>query len=456
MNDVVVIGGGAAGLAAAVAAAQQGAAVTVLEAQERVGTKILATGNGRCNLTNTQIGTRSASGAVAGADAYNCPAFVTAVLKRYDAQRIRLFFEQLGLATCEEREGRVYPLSNTASSVVDVLRAACERLNVRTMCGFAVDVITQEDGRFHIASPDGGRGSASRIIVACGGTSTLLRHCGHTLAPYQPVLCPLATQTDILRGLSGVRVRARVSAFDASSVNKTPFAREEGEVLFRAYGLSGIVIFNLSRLVQPGHSLSLDFLPDMENTEVEELLHQRLQVLLADLGRWDGLSALNTSTTHDTPAAASNNTRAAALRGRFAPKERSGAASSDASAPDANMPTYADLMCGLFHPRVNIAVLRAAHLKPSQRVVDDALPTLAAACKDLRVQVKGPTDVKHAQVTRGGALVDEFDSATLQSRKVPGLYAAGEVLNVDGRCGGYNLHWAWASGIIAGRSAARS
>jgi predicted Rossmann fold flavoprotein len=400
---VVIVGGGAAGLAAAVAAARDGAQVSVLEERKRVGKSILVTGNGRCNLTNTRV----------GPNAYNAPDFVAPVLSRLGYAQIKDFFRNLGLCVREEDGGKVYPLSNSATTVTDVLYNACLRLGVEIVCRFRARGIEKEGEDAAVVSEAGERVLADAVIIASGGGSRLLETCGHELVPFQPVLCSLATDTGPIRGLSGVRARARVSAYHGGDrlrasgavtqnreVNK-PFASESGEVLFRDYGLSGIVIFDLSRYVEPGDYLSLHLHPATD--EVEAVHH---------------------------------------LEGRV---ERLGIEGKPFS--------YGDLLRGMFHSRINDALIAYAGLKPRDQVDANRLDDLAHACVDFRLQVKGIGDAKHAQVTRGGAKLDQFDPTALESLVVPGVYAAGECLDVDGRCGGFNLHWAWASGIAAARAA---
>ena len=382
MGQVVILGGGAAGLTAAISAAQEGADVKIFEMSARVGQKILATGNGRCNLTNMQLGPAD----------YNAPEFVAPTLDAWGPERMRAWFEHFGLLTVEEREGRVYPLSNMANSVLDVLRLACQRLGVRTIINSKVSNV------------DGVKADA--VVVASGGGSTLLESAGHTLVPFTPVLCSLKTDIEPIRGLSGVRANAEVSVLaegDPASVR----ARERGEVQFKDYGVSGIVIFNLSRVAQEGDVLVIDLLPDMTEDEVVRLLEERAKAFASD-------------TSQGTP------------------------------------PTHEELLCGMFHSRVNMCVLREAQVKSTARADEDGMRKIAHVCKNIRLRVKGPGDVKHAQVTRGGAALDEFDAATLESKLHSKVFAAGEALDIDGRCGGYNLHWAWASGIVAGASAARS
>ena len=204
------------------------------------------------------------------------------------------------------------------------------------------------------------------------------------MAPFAPVLCPLRTAAEPIRGLSGLRLKCRAELYRGEKM----IYAESGEILFRDFGVSGILALNLSRYARPGDELALDLLPELTGEEVLARLRER-----AALGR------------------------------------------------DAR-----ELLTGVFHRRINEALVRAAG-------GSDAA-ALARVMKDYRFTVLGPGDAQNAQVTRGGASVSEFDPLTLESRRHPGLYCVGEALDIDGRCGGYNLHWAFASGLSAGRSAA--
>lgn len=393
---VAIVGGGAAGLVAAIVAARAGAGVTVLESAQRLGQKILKTGNGRCNITNM----------LARPEDYNDPAHVAPILEAHSPEAVRSFFESIGLLTVEEVEGRVYPLSNAASSVLDALRLACARLGVVVECDKQVEDVRQARDGFALACADGTTFEADRVIVATGGASDLLRRAGHELAPFEPALCPVRTETHMLKGLSGVRAHVSVRAYDNQDGVDFYFD-ETGEVQFRDYGLSGIVIFDLSRLVKPGDRIELDFLTGMREDEF-----------------------------------------AAWLERRFACVE------AEAKVYGSELPSWSDFLCGCFHSRVNNVIIRAAGLKPSQMIDGSRLSRIARAASCIELRATGLVEAS-AQVTRGGALVSEFDPRTLESRIVPGLYAAGETLNVDGRCGGYNLQWAWASGLAAGAAAAQ-
>ncbi len=370
-RTVAVVGGGAGGLCAAVAAAESGAEVTIYERGSRVGKKLLKTGNGRCNLSNLHL---SAAG-------YNRPDFVAPVLSETDVPALLSFFRELGLWTAADSEGRVYPRSDTASSVLDVLRLACTRLGVRERCSCEVTAAERTRDGFLLRLPEGETAFAHSVILSAGGGTCLAAVLGHGMVPFAPALCPLRTDTAPIRGLSGLRARCRARLLEG----ERKVAEESGEVLFRDYGVSGIVILDLSRFAEPGQILSLDLLPEWGEEEL-----------------------------------------AAALRARCLTGEES--------------------FTGILHRRLGEAVLASTRSHSPE--------ALARAVKDLRLEVKGCADASNAQVIRGGARVEEFDPATLQSRLCPGLYVVGEALDIDGRCGGYNLHWAFASGLHAGRSAA--
>jgi len=393
-SNVLIIGGGAAGLTAAIASARLGATVTVLERGTRVGKKVLESGNGRCNLTNLSV----------SPSAYNHPDFVEPVVAAYPYEAIHTFFSQLGLLTRADDEGRVYPLTNAASSVLEVLRLECAHLGVEVRCGFAVRHLSVKPGAagFQVLSQDGEELCARSVVVTTGGGGSLLGDVGHQLVERVPVLGPIRTDTGLIRGLSGVRVRCKATLLAGVSDDGTGgdvVATERGELLFRDYGVSGIMIFDLSRHLRDGCALSIDLFPDLSQSQLQTMLEQRR----ADL-------------------------------------------------PWRSAETF---FVGMLHDRVARAVLRAAGIDPNISAEKLSGPRLAAVLKDLRLAVVGMADGRKAQVTRGGASVAQFDPDTMASRVVDGLFAAGEVLDIDGRSGGFNLHWAWASGIVAGQVAAR-
>jgi predicted Rossmann fold flavoprotein len=396
-SDVLIVGGGAAGLCAAVAAARVGASVALIEQNDRVGKTILATGNGRCNLSNTNIEKGE------GAAYYRHCAFVTPTLVRYECETLRTFFAELGLLTIADERGWLFPRTRWAHSVLAVLLNELRRRKVALYTNHAAREIAFPSGSapFTVTTTEGSF-SATALVLACGVT-TLLRQAFPQdndlalLRSPQPVLGPLKTETAPIKGLDGIRANCRVRLLREDET----LAEEDGEVLFRSYGVSGIVIFNLSRFAQAGHVLSLDFFPEFSCDELKYLLVERRR-----------------------------------------------------RQPETSVSEFFD---GLLHPRLAQALWRQGAWEAKGGIADGASPVLAELAdvlKDYRLGVIGGPNASQAQITRGGLAIEAFDPYTLRSRVQPRLFAAGECLDVDGPCGGFNLHWAWASGLIAGEMAA--
>lgn len=395
---VAVIGGGASGLMAALTAAQQGASVVLLERQSRVGRKLLATGNGRCNLTNLQLSEKNYHGAH--------PDFVRPALAAFGPEEALAFFRALGLLTTAEDSGRVYPLSDQAGSVVDVLRFAVEAAGVDVRTDFDVTALRRVGDGFSVCS-DSGSVPADKVIICCGGMAggklggtksgyELLSSLGHRVTKLYPALVQLRTDNTFVRSLKGVRADAGVRLEQDGQT----LAESAGEVQFADYGVSGPAIFEISRAaaVKPeGLTIHLDLLRSLDFAGTAELVEARRQAL-------PGL-------------------------------------------------TLENLLTGMVHNRLGRTVLRYAGYglnAPVGGLRQRDVNRIAGALKDFALPVTGTQGFEGAQVTVGGMRTDEFDPDTLESRLVPGLYAAGEVLDIDGDCGGYNLQWAWASGHLAG------
>lgn len=379
-----MIGAGASGLACAIAAAEAGAKTVALERDAECGRSILATGNGRCNLANANLAWAR----------YNDPAFVGAVCGDTFENDVLAFFEESGLAVVQEEDGRLYPLSRQAASVRDVLLARAERADVTLAAAREVTGIAREGKLWRVSwseNFDYGREGAllaDTIVIACGGSAgrgeasrrsaSLLESLGIEMRPWTPVLCPLACEP-VAREISLEELDGRRAHVTARLLrNGREIARERGEVLFRPWGLSGIVTFDLSREAREGDVISLDLT--------------------------DGLDAERAS----------------------------------------ELARAAGGLAGIIDPVI-------------ANVLQTAVPIISAAldtARDLRLIVHGPTEVEHAQVMRGGLLTNQFETATLEARKLPGLFACGEALDVDGACGGFNLAWAWKSGLVAGSAAA--
>lgn len=408
MAKIIVIGGGAAGLTAALTAAQTqtDASVTILERMDRVGKKILATGNGRCNLTNEDVSPAhyySRDKALLRKAMYDMP-----------VEQVLEFFRSFGLFCQTEEEGRVYPYCKQASMVLDVLLPALEREKIDVQCGYAVEEIARNKGGFRVKTADGRAFSADKVILTCGGKAApklgsdgsgfrLAQQLGHSCTPLYPALTAMKCDMNSLGGLKGIRAHGKLSLH----ANNACLGENTGEIQFTEYGLSGIpamqVSGQLSRLRKGEKCTALvDLFPEWS----EEALLQELKA-----------------------------------RQKALPEE-----------------TLESFLLGTIHKRLAFAVLKSSGLQPLSRkaatLTGKELHMLANTLKNWRFTVTGTQGWDAAQVTGGGIPLQELDMETMQSLKVPGLYFAGEILDVVGDCGGFNLHWAWCSGMRAGRAAA--
>lgn len=395
-----IIGGGASGMAAALAASEnQANKVILVERQARVGRKLQATGNGRCNLSNLQ----GMEGRYHGEE----PAFSRYALERFSAGETLRWFSSLGLYTVTEPGGRVYPYSDQANSVVDVLRFALERPNITVKLGFEVERVKKTEDGFSVVS-NGERIGCDRLIVACGGLAgsklggtmsgyKLLRSLGHSCTRLRPNLVQIKASWDSLPALKGVRANCRAEILHDGSV----FASSVGELQFTEFGLSGPVIFEVSRDVCQGGGqwlCRLDFLPELEEETLLEMLARRRET---------------------------------------------------------NLPA-GELLTGILHNRLGRVLTREAGIAANRPIGELSrweLGQVARTVKSFPVPLTEPLGMDSAQVTAGGIVTREFDEKTMESRLQPGLYACGEVLDIDGDCGGYNLQWAWSSGRLAGTCA---
>ena len=399
---ITIIGGGASGMAAALAAAENPAVQVVLvERQARLGRKLQATGNGRCNLSNLH----ASRGGYHGDD----DVFSKYAISRFSPEATLSWFRGMGLFTVAESSGRVYPYSDQANSVVDVLRFALEKPNITVKCGVEIEKIKKTASGFHLEG-SGETLDCDRLIVACGGLAgtklggtmsgyKLLRSLGHHCTRLRPALVQLKSSWGGVTGLKGVRANCHAEILRDGSL----FSQSTGELQFTEYGLSGPVIFEVSRdaCQQKGDwSCRLDFLPGVPEEELLEELRRR---------------------------------------------------------KGTNLPA-SELLTGILHNRLGRVLTQAVGISGSRAIAElseDALADAARAVKAFDVPLTETLGMDSAQVTAGGMATWEFDELTMESRLVRGLYACGEVLDVDGDCGGYNLQWAWSSGRLAGLSAGR-
>ena len=395
-----IIGGGASGMAAALAAAEnEHAQIILMERQARVGRKLQATGNGRCNLSNLH----AAKGGYHGDDA----AFSEYAIQNFGPEATLEWFRSLGLFTVAESSGRVYPYSDQANSVVDVLRFALEKPNIRVKLGFEVEKVRKTAGGFRVESKEETL-ECDKLIIACGGLAgtklggtmsgyKLLRSLGHKCTKLRPTLVQLKSGWNGVAGLKGVRANCHAAIYR----NEEKFSESTGEIQFTEYGLSGPVIFEISRDACQGTgewTCRLDFLPEISGETLQKELVRR---------KTTSLSA-------------------------------------------------SELLTGILHNRLGRVLTQAAGISANRmisEISDYELTQLAKLVKAFDVSLTEPMGMDSAQVTAGGIVTKEFDETTMESCIVPGLYACGEVLDMDGDCCCYNLQWAWSSGHLAGAHA---
>lgn len=399
---IAIIGGGASGMAAALAAAENPQnQIILLERQARLGRKLQATGNGRCNLTNLH----ASAGGYHGENS----AFSEYAISAFPPEAALEWFRSLGLFTVAEESGRVYPYSDQANSVVDVLRFALEQPNIQLRLGAEVEKIRKTPSGFRLEFGEEAL-DCQKLIIACGGLAgtrlggsmsgyRLLRSLGHHCTRLSPALVQLKSSWGGVVGLKGVRCHCRAEILR----DGTPIRESMGELQFTEYGLSGPVIFEISRDVCQGKGdwcCRLDFLPEIQE-----------ETLLRELGR----------------------------------RQKTGLNASE-------------LLTGILHNRLGRVLTQAAGISlqcPISQLSREELVCAARVVKAFEVPLTEPMGMDSAQVTAGGMATREFDEKTMESKLLPGLFACGEVLDVDGDCGGYNLQWAWSSGRLAGLSAGK-
>ena len=404
MRTVAVIGGGASGMMAAVTAASGGAHVILLEHKDRIGKKILSTGNGRCNFTNTHqepICYHSED-----------PLFPWKVIEKFNAQAVISFFLQLGVYS-KNRNGYIYPNSDQASAVLDAFRMELDRLKVEIRTGIECREIRPGKKGFSILT-DQEPVRADRVILCAGSKAApatgsdgsgydLAKKLGHRILPVLPALTALKCEEKFFKSIAGVRANGSVSIWSGGEC----IAKDTGEIQLTDYGISGIPVFQVSRYAsqllyeKKETDAMLDFMPDFTKAQTNAFLRARAQ-----------------------------------------------------TRPDKSAEMF---LIGLFHKKLCDLWIRLSKI-PRQRkageLTADEIACLTDLIKVFRVRIQETNSYDKAQVCCGGIDTREVDPETLESVYVPGLYFAGEILDVDGMCGGYNLTFAWASGYAAGRSAA--
>lgn len=401
--DVAIIGAGASGLCTAVSLKMQDRSISVvlLEQLDRVGKKLITTGNGRCNITNLNIELNRYHG--------NDKDFAGFALERFDIVYTENFLAELGIVFTYDEEGRAYPYSLQASSVVDAFRFAVDNLGVETLLSFKVEDIEKTKDSYVIKGENNtlkarnvvcaaGLYSGGKKIGSDGSLFRLLKQKGYKGIAVTPAIVQIKTENSLTKSLKGIKVNANATILSGGKAIRSEF----GEVLFCEYGLSGPPILQISRCVERTNSkkqISLDLMPEYSLKNLLEMLEFRVYV----------------------------------LRGR----------------------TLEEFFTGMLNKRVGQALIKLINKRLSDSV--DALKNtdlkqLAELIKGLSFEVTGTTGFDNSQVSAGGLDTCQFDNKTMMSKKDKGLYAIGEILDIDGDCGGFNLQWAWSSAFCAAES----
>lgn len=406
--DLAIIGGGAAGIVCALEAHYTAPKmnIIVLERNDRIGKKLLSTGNGRCNYSNVNAGVDNYYGADRS--------FVKNALESFPVGDTLNFFNKLGIFPREEAGGKIYPYSLQASAMVDALVRELNRYdNIKVETGFYAKSVSLSKKGFRICSEDGKTVMAKRLVIAGGGCASaglgsdgsafdLLKSLGHSMLPTAPALVQLKTKAEPIKGLKGIKINAAVRLIHSGRIIASDF----GEVLFTDYGVSGPPIFQLSgrAAFKKNVEISLDLMYEYKHQQIFELLEHRREML--------------------------------------------------------EHLTMESFFIGLINKRLGNLIARAAGIEklsfPVKALSDTQLHSIAELIKDYRIEVTGNNGFKNAQVTAGGIATEDFDADSMESKLIEGLYACGEVLDIYGDCGGFNLQWAWSSGRAAGRAAAKS
>lgn len=406
-QHVIVVGGGASGMMAAITARKHGAKVTLLERNPRVGKKILATGTGRCNYTNIKTDVCCYQG--------NNPQFAQEALTLFDAAKTIEFFEKLGIAHKIEDLGKVFPRSDQASSVLDVLLYELQSLSVEILCDAYVVEIRKKKGSFIVKLKEGKTLYGDRVILTSGGKAMpssgsdgngyqLVQELGHTLTPIFPGLVQLKLSGNFFKQIEGVKFVGTAEVIQQEKGT----AKDRGDILFGNYGVSGPPILQISR--KAGEMLQKNQEAQLKLSIIDDLSKAHLTKLLTKRFRNSGAKTISFS------------------------------------------------LVGLINKRLIPVILKESGIKdlnvPAATISLHEAEKIAGLLTDWRFMITGTKGWPHAQVTAGGINTQEIDPESMESKIVPGLFFAGEIIDIDGMCGGFNLQWAWSSGFVAGRQAA--
>jgi len=408
---VLIIGAGAAGLMAGITAARNGANVTILEHMDRPGRKILATGNGRCNLTNLDQNRHNYHG--------SDESFPIKILGQFNVTDTIRFFSQLGIYT-KNRGGYIYPNSAQASSVLEVLLLEASHLNIKIKCSEHVEHIEKQDDRFQVRTKTW-KYESETLILAAGSKAApvfgsdgsgyqLAAGLGHSIVEPLQALVQLRAKGNYFNHIAGVKADARIRLLiDDEPIHNEDdgfSSTEDGELLFTNYGISGIPVLQISgRAVRAIHynkraAVVIDYFPDFTDDQLQRYIRSRIQ---------------------NTPYKSSRH-----------------------------------LLLGMINKKLSDVFLKQVSISPAKScstLTDKELAALVKLLKNHQLSIIGGNAFDQAQVCSGGIHTSEINPLTLESAKVKSLYFAGEIIDIDGACGGYNLQWAWSSGYVAGINA---
>lgn len=404
---IIIIGGGAAGMMAALSAKKNGGEIIILERNDRVGKKLLATGNGRCNYTNRNLSINNYHG--------NNPEFAYSALSEFNVEMTMEFFERLGITPAIEDNGKVFPLSFQSSSMLDVLRYEIETQEIELITEAQVSEIKKRK-KFTIILKDKRTFEGDKVIIATGGMAlpssgsdgngyTLCKKLGHTVTDVFPGLVQLKLESSFLKSLDGVKFLGVAGIY----VDNKLILEDSGDILFTSYGISGPPILQLSRT-------ALEYINKGKSVELRvSIIHTRSQEELFQY-----------------------------LVNRFNFNDKK---------------TVEIGLIGLINKRLIIPILKELNIDKNKNLEflsKDEIRKLSQILTSWHFKVIGSQSWGNAQVTAGGVNTDEIDSKTMESKIVEGLYIVGELLDIDGDCGGFNLQWSWSSGYIAGLNAAKN
>lgn len=406
---MIVIGGGAAGMMAALTAADRGCSVLLLERNAKVGRKLYITGKGRCNVAN------DCSVPEVLQHVPRNPKFLMSAVTRFPPEAVKAFFEGLGVPLKTERGNRIFPQSDRAADIIDALFQALRRKRVSLVEDRAVRLLTDEEGRISGVKGEHGSYSARAVILATGGASypltgssgdgyEMAAAVGHTIVPPKPSLVPLVAEGEDCRRMQGLSLRN--VAVKVKNQNKKVIYAEQGELLFTHFGLSGPLILSASAHMRDFEKDHYQVIIDLKPALDEEKLEQRLLRDFAERANQDFHNVL-----------------------------------------EGLLPR---LMVPVMVERSGIPGDTKAHsITKAQR------RRLLEELKGFRIDIAGPRPLAEAIITSGGVKVSEVDPHTMASKRLPGLYLAGELLDVDAYTGGFNLQIAWSTGRAAGEGAAQ-